>query len=259
MDQKKILTASLALSAGCRPEVLAKSRDMGERVVDAAMSLEHRGASLHRLMAEAYHQAGVRPPSSVVGDTYIRGAFECSRTLRASTTTMSMPGILSDVANKLLLDGFQSIVATWKNFCAITTSPNFKPAKRYRMVTGNKFESVPSSGELEHFGMMTEEEYSNQLKTYGCMAIVDRHNLINDDLGAFSKLLAEMGRHGMMKLERSVYELLFAAIAAGTFFTVPRGNLLTGAGSALDIEALTAAVAAFDGMIDANGEALDPF
>lgn len=259
LDPGKVLVASLAINHGCRPDVLAKSSEIGERTVDAATSLQHRGATIHTVLRACMAAAGVTPPSHSVGDSFIRAGFEASRMLHASgLSTMSLPGILSSTADKILLNGFQSVPATWQNFCAVTSAPNFKPQKRYRLVTGNRFEELAPGGHLKDMGFKPEEEYESQLKTRGCVLTLDRQAIINDDLGAFSKLLGEMGRHGMMKLERTVYEVLFAAISGGAFFTAGRGNLITGTTSALNgttgINALSLAVAAFDGMVDANSE-----
>ena|GEM_PF-5330540 len=253
--QEKVLTASMAMTLGVKPDLLAKSKDIGEQAVDAATSLAHRGATIHSLLRANMEAAGVTPPSSIVGDAYIRAGFEAARMLKASgMTTVSLPGILSNVADKILLNGFESFPSSWNSFCAVTSSPNFKAQKRYRLVTGNTFDELPAGGHLKHTSFKPEEEYSNQLKTFGCMIALDRQTIINDDLSAFSKLLSEMGRHGMMKLERSVYELLLTTITGAAFFTNGRGNLKTGGGSALSITALSAAVAAFDSMTDANGE-----
>jgi hypothetical protein len=257
LSADKVLTASLCLTAGCRPEVLASDSQYGEKVVDAATSLAHRGATIHTVLRACMSAAGVTPPSAIVGDAFIRAGFEASRTLKAAgITPMSLPGILSNTANKLLLSAFDAVPATWPEFCAQTSLENFKEAKRYRMVTGGEFEELAPGGHLRHISFKPEDEYTNQAKTYGAVVQLDRTSLVNDDLGAFSTLLTSMGRAGMTRMERKVYELLLSTIEAAAFFTTLRGNLLTGAGSALDIEALSAAVAAFDAMTDANGEPL---
>lgn len=257
LSQEKVLVASLALNHGCRPDVLAKSSDIGERVVDAAMTLEHRGATLQTILRACMAAAGVTPPSQVVGDSWIRAGFEASRTLKASGfQTVNLPGILSSYGDKMLLNGFQSIPATWQNFCAVTSAPNFKPQKRYRLVTGNQFEEVAEGGSLKMMTFKPEEEYENQLKTYGCVLTMGRQTLINDDMGAFSKNLTAMGENGMKRLERSVYELLLASVAAGTFFTAGRGNYISGATTNLGTDGvgLTLGQKAFDNMVDVNGE-----
>ncbi|MDZ4685533.1 MAG: Mu-like prophage major head subunit gpT family protein, partial [Planctomycetaceae bacterium] len=216
-----------------------------------------RGASVHRLLRAAYESAGVTPPSGVVGDSYIRGAFECSRSLRASVgiTTMSLPGILSNVANKLLLSAFESVPATWQNIAAVSDVPNFKEAKRYRLTTGHQFDEIPPGGEIKHI-TMDEEEYTNKAKTYGCIVGLTRQDIVNDDLGAFSTLLRDMVRGGMMSLEKAFYKLLLQTVAAGTFFTTGRGNYIEGAGTVLSITSLTQALATFSMMVDDRGDPL---
>ena len=250
-NDHQVLVASFAISAGASPAFLAKS--MGEKVVDEASRLEARGASLKTVMDCVLKAAGMTAPSRNITDAYISSAFQASRQLEASgLSTMSLPGILSNAANKLLLEGFTSIKPTWQEFCAIGNLADFKTATRYRMIGTGQFEEVAPGGEIKHLSLNNTDTYSNQAKTYATMLGLDRQAIVNDDLGAFESLPKMLGRMGAIQLEKQIYTKLLGN--SGAFFDAANDNKLTGVGSALDIEALTAAEKLFLTMVDVNGD-----
>ena len=137
-DAHQVLCASLAMNAGASPAFLAK--EFGQHVVDAATCLESRGATLKTVCDSVLKAAGVTAPSHRINDTYLRAAFEASRKLEASgMSTLSLPGILSNSANRLLLEGYSSISSTWQQFAAVGNLADFKTASRYRMTAKGEF------------------------------------------------------------------------------------------------------------------------
>ena len=180
-------------------------------------------------------------------------AFSASQKLEASgLSSMSLPGILSNAANKLLLEGYEAVPSNWEQFCAIGNLADFKPASRYRMVAGGEFEQVGPGGKIKHMDLTTEQTYTNQLATYASMVSLSRQAIINDDMSAFDALPKSIGRMAALKLEKAVYSLLLGN--AGSFFHASNDNLLTGAGSALSITSLTAAEKLFLDRTDPNGD-----
>jgi hypothetical protein len=159
---------------------------------------------------------------------------------------------LSNSANKLLLEGYESVQTSWRNFCAIGNLADFKPHTRYRLTAGGDFELVPPGGEIKHMRLNSEDTYTVTATTYATMVNLTREHIINDDLGAFEALPRIIGRKAATKLEKLIYTLLLSN--AGSFFSVGNGNYESGAGSALDIDALTAAEKRFLNQTDANGD-----
>ena len=250
-DATQILCASFALNAGASPKFLAAS--MGEAVIDAASRLEARGATLKTVMDAVLQAAGMTAPSHRINDSYIRAAFEASRKLEASgLSTLSLPGILSNSAGKLLLEGYSSVASTWEQFCCVGNLADFKVASRYRMTAKGEFLQLGPGGEIKHLAINNEDTYTNQLLTYATMVSLSRTDIVNDDLDAFSALPKSIGRLAAVKLEKVVYSLLLAN--AGSFFHANNSNLLTGGGSALSIAALTAAERLFLLRTDGNGD-----
>lgn len=108
-------------------------------------------------------------------------------------STITVPGILSNVANKFLSGGFLFSEQSWRGIASIKSARDFKQMTSYRMLGNLKFEKVLPGGEIKH-GTVTEDTYTNQVDTYGKMIGIDRRDIINDDLGAFTGLAAHFGR-----------------------------------------------------------------
>lgn len=100
-------------------------------------------------------------------------------------STIDIGGILSNVANKFLLDGFFSVERAWRNICAVRNVSDFKTVTSYRLIGADQYEQVSPGGELKH-GTLGNESYSNKADTYGLMLSIDRRDIINDDLGAIT-------------------------------------------------------------------------
>ena len=54
----------------------------------------------------------------------------------SSVSNIDIGGILSNVANKFLLDGFFSVERTWRNICAVRNVSDFKTVTSYRLAAG---------------------------------------------------------------------------------------------------------------------------
>jgi len=179
--------------------------------------------------------------------TVLRYAF--GRGIEAGFSTVDVGGILSNVANKFLLDGFFSVERTWRNVCAVRNVSDFKTVTSYRLVGKDQYELVPPGGELKH-GTLGNETYSNKADTYGLMLSVDRRDIINDDLGAITTVPQKLGRGSGLKIN-DVFWTTFLTNAA--FFTAGNVNYISGAGTALGIDGLTAGEVAFLDQTDGDG------
>ena len=245
-----VVTASLLTSAGVSQDVLAKH--YGEQVVDAATARGERGLGIQGVLRRVMAAAGVAPPNGNFTDSTIRAAFEASRKLEASGySTIGLPGILSDAANKLLLDSFVAVPSTWSRFCRISSNPNFKASNRYRLTMKGTFQEVAPTGEIKHV-TLAESENDATLSTYGAMIALTRQTIINDDLNAFAAVPRMLGRMSAIKIEKSVYTLLLSN--PSSFFAAGNANYLSGGGSALALAGLGAAYAKFLNQTDANND-----
>ncbi len=234
-----VLAAAVCLSGGMKAD---ESR-FDAKVLEAASRRFRTGIGLQELIMEAAWANGYQGRS-------FRSDMEGA--LQAAFSTFRLPGILSNVANKFLLAGFESVEDAWKRIAATRSVRDFKAVTSYRLTGAFEYEEVGPTGELKH-GAVDEETFTNQAKTYGRMFSITRTDLINDDLGALTALPRRIGRGGALKLNK-VFWTAFLNNAA--FFTTGRGNYKAGADTALSVDGLTDAELLFLEQKDADGNPL---
>ena len=167
-------------------------------------------------------------------------------------STINIGGILSNVSNKFLLEGFNRVEAAWRDITAIRSVNDFKTVTSYRMVGANQYERIAPGGVIKN-GNLGEESYQNKADTYGLMLSIDRRDIINDDLGAITDVPRMIGRGAGLKIN-DVFWSIFMENAS--FFTVAHKNLQSGNASSLSIDGLTAAETAFLEQTDPDGKPL---
>jgi hypothetical protein len=155
--------------------------------------------------------------------------------LQAAFSTFSLPGILSNTANKFLLQAFTAVEANWRAISAVRPVSDFKQVTSHRLVADLMYDEVGPDGELKH-GRLAEESYVNQAKTYGKMFSITRTDLINDDLGALTAVPSQLGRGAALKLN-DVFWRTFMDNAS--FFSVGNKNYAAGTDTVLNIDGLT--------------------
>lgn len=229
----------------------APERVYEERVLDAAERRFRGKLSLQRLIMEAAWANGATvrhfddDPRAVLRAAW--GGIQA-----AGLSSIDLPGILSNVANKFLLAGFASSEATWRAITRISPVTDFKQITRYRLLGNMTYERVAPGGELKH-GKLGEEKFTNQADTYGKLVAIDRRDIINDDLGVITAVPQELGRGAGQSLN-DLFWTTFLDHAA--FFSAANKNLLTGVDTALTIDGLTKAEVAFNGQVDSSGRPL---
>lgn len=246
------IEAALCLSAGLPEDRVGNWYD--EKTMNQAVSRELRGAGLHTLLYEVIRASGgyVRPGR--IDNDVIRAAFVADgRLLQASSgfSTLSLSGILSNVATKTMLAAYQAVNAVATQIAGATDVNDFKQVTRYRMTAAGVFQKVGPDGELKHAGL-EEEAYTNQVETWGRMIALTRQMMINDDLGAFLQIPRAIGRMSALALEEVVFTLLLSN--PNSFFSTGNKNYFDGADSALDIDSLTVAEQMFLDRVDKQGK-----
>jgi hypothetical protein len=161
--------------------------------------------------------------------------------LEAAFSSASLPGILSNVANKVLLEGFLQMDDTWKKIVKIASVNNFQQHVRFRMNGSFKFEKVGQDGELKH-GEVSEQQFSQQIGTHGTMFALTRQMIIDDDLGAFMDIPRGIGIGAADAISDAVWTCLLANAAqkdGKAFFSAEHKNIVTDATVNLDVNGLT--------------------
>lgn len=206
--------------------------------LEAADSLKNYG--LQEMVISAARENGWSG-RSIKSDT--RGV------LQAAFSTLSLPGIFSNVANKFLLAGFTAVDQTWRQISTTRSVSDFKTVSSYRLSGAFAFDEIGAGGQMKH-GSVSEEVYTNSAKTYAKMFSVTREDLINDDLGALSALPSRIGRGAALKMNQ-VFWTTFLDNA--NLFTAGNNNLKTGNAFGNGIDALTLAEQAFFDQTDPDG------
>lgn len=239
-NTEQILECALAIRCGL--DVVKAG--YAEPVIEAAQ----KGAdiSLKDMFKEVIKLNGGTPSAFGFDNSDIRAAF----------STVTLPQLLSNVANKQLLRAYNSYERVAPRLCSEGTLVDFKPTTRVRLVDVGDLQEVGADGEIKH-GTLDEETATNQAKTYGKSLCLTRQMIINDDLGAFYSIPSKMGA----KAARLPDKLFFSELQAnGTWndgnalFSAAHNNLLTGATSALSKDSLAQAVKLFKLQKDKDGE-----
>lgn len=234
-----VLTAALCKAGGLKN--VEKAFDAA--TLEAADKRFKRGIGLQQLLLEAAWANG-----------YSGRAFRGHEReiLRASFSGYAISGILSNTANKFLLDGFNAVDASWRRVSATRSVNDFKQVTAYRLNGDFQYDEVAPNGELKH-GTISETSYTNQAKTYGKMFAVTRQDIVNDDLGALSQLPFRIGRGAALKLN----DVFWAAfLDNSTFFTAGNGSQFSGATSALSVDSLSTAEQKMLEQTDVDGKPL---
>ncbi len=178
--------------------------------------------------------------------------------LQAAFSTTSLPGILSNLANKLLLDGYNYVEDSWRSIAKIASVNDFKEHTRYRMTGAFKFEQVGPDGELKH-GKLDEQKFGQKADTHGIMFALTRQMIINDDMGAFTDIPRQIGMGAAESIADAVWTLWLSNPVQSdgkNFFSTDHKNYLDGADSALSVDGLTAAEVQFGSQTKPNGRPL---
>jgi len=230
-----------------------REKHFSDQTLEAA-DKKYRRLGLQELIMMAAHAGGYTGRATISRETLpeiFRAAFT---PINAAFSTLSLPGIFSNVANKELLAGFMEEDQTWREVSVTRTVSDFKTVTSYRLLDDMEYEELAPDGEIKH-GKLSEESYTRQARTYAKMFSLTRTAIINDDLGAFEDLRVRLGAGAARKFNNVFWARY---INNSTFFTSGRSNYITGADSALDVDGvgLQKAILAFRKLKSPDGKRL---
>lgn len=245
----RVIEAAICKSLG----VASIEKHYDARTLEATDQHFRHGIGLQQILFKAARANGQQFDS--VGNLrgLLRAAFGGEGIQASAFSTISLPGILSNVMNKVLEDHFRFVEDTWRQITAIRTVTDFKQITSYSLTSDLTYEKVGPAGEIKH-GTLGETTYSNKAETFAKMLGITRQDIINDDLGALQQIPAKLGRGGALAIN-NVFWAEF--LNNSTFFHTDYGNVSTGGGSALgtsDGAAINAAEQKFLAMTDPTGK-----
>ena len=170
------------------PEVVA------ERAGEALFARIHPE---HELSPEARRFAGRRIPDLAREVLQLRGFATTSATddtviTRALHTTSDFQEILGNVLDRSLRRSYEAAPEGARRLARQTTARDFRDKKAIMLGASPTLEKVEEHGEYT-FGTIDEAAESYKLDTFGKIFGISRKALVNDDLGAFDRIAANMG------------------------------------------------------------------
>ena len=219
----------------------------GIPVADAAPGAnELRGHSLVELARESLQREGLQ---ANFGDN-----MELAR--QAINSTSTFPAIMSNLANKSVMTGFNEAETTFQIWAGKGSNRDFKEAARVALSEAGNLELVPEGGQFPH-DSLGEASARTKVATYGKLFSLTRQAIINDDLGLFSKIATKYGSAAKRLVNKMVYAQLTGNVKMQdniALFDTKHGNV-AGTGEALSVKAIAKAITAMRRQKGITGDA----
>lgn len=212
----------------------------------AAGAQELRGHSMVELAREALQREGLK---ANFGDN-----MELARAAINSTSTF--PAIMSNLANKSVMVGFNEAETTYQIWAGKGSNRDFKEAARVALSEAGNLELVPEGGQFQQ-DFLGEASARTKVATYGKLFSLTRQAIINDDLGLFSKIATKYGSAAKRLVNKMVYAQLTGNVKMQdniALFDTKHGNV-AGTGEALSVKAIAKAITAMRRQKGITGEA----
>ena len=165
---------------------------LGGHVKDAHKDMDnYRGASLIDLA------------KALTGETGYNNEAIAERAM----VTADFPNLLLGAGNRVLMAEFEIAAATYKTFVTEVDVPDFRENTDITRGGGGRLDKLLESGELKE-KQLGEAVEKWSLESYGNKFVMTRKMIINDDLGAFTDMLALFGEMAALTANGLVYDLI---------------------------------------------------
>jgi len=175
---------------------------------------------------------------------------------RSLHTTSDFPVVMSAVVHATLAENYEAAAETFSLISNRNTVADLREVKVIEMGEGPQLEKITEKGEYKR-GTVKESEEGFSMAHYGKVFGLTEKMLINDQLGAFTRLIANWGRQ-VARLEGDiVWNTIFnARLTDGkTLFHADHNNIATAA--ALSKDALIVARKLFRKQTDLDGNLIN--
>ena len=188
------------------------------------------GLSMMELARDCLEQRGVKT----------RGLDKLQLAARAFEGTSDLPSVLANVANKSLRQAYLSAPRTFTPWARQASAADFKTISRTNLSDAPALEKVNENGEFKR-GSVTDGKETYQLATVGKIIGFTRQSIINDDLGALTRVPALFANAAANYESDTVYGIITAnanlSDAVALFEATTHKNL-TGTGTVLSVTSL---------------------
>jgi len=199
---------------------------------------QYRGMSLVDMGRHVLERSGVNVSGMVPAEIAAMALNVHTDGTRAGGLhgTSDFPIILANTASAVLRQAYGDTPQSWRAFCRRNTARDFKNMDRVQFDGAGKLLKVNEGGEIKR-GTVSESKETYALATYAKIFAVTRQTLINDDLGAFTRMPMLYGRAAAETESDAVVGIITGnpAMSDGTaLFHADHGNL-AGTGAAIGV------------------------
>ena len=206
---------------------------------------------LKQLLVMAAQQNGFH------GDAFLRSNGAIREVLAAGFSSGNLASVLSNAANKFLMDAFNSVEDSWRLIASINPDvQDFRQYYTYAFCGDLTMKPLGQGGQIQH-GTMQDIGYTNQIGTVARMMTITREDIINDNIGILRGGSQRLGRGAALALNLIFWKEFADNVA---FFAAANNNYITGATTNMSSAGLAAATLAFRKQIgpDNNPLGVDP-
>lgn len=208
---------------------------------------EFRGMRLLDMAREAIEMVGGNA-RGMMPQEIARAALGCDRqAVRAAGmhTTSDFPILLAGAVNRTLRDSYAQAPQTWRPLGQQTTVPDFRATTRVALGDISALEEVKEHGEYK-YGKLDEDGAPIRVTKFGKIIALTWEAIVNDDLGALTRIPRAYGLAAAQTESNLVWNLLLSNpnyTDGKAIFVADHGNL-AGSGGAINTTTLGAARAA---------------
>lgn len=190
--------------AGASNAILARI-DPGKGGEKLQAGNEFAGMGLKALIRVALRNAGVSGADRLEGSALAAKLF-------ASHSGSDFPYLLANTAAKLLRASYANAPTTWQQWAPTLSVSDFK---QHSIVSLSAFSDLATKAEGAEYTQGTLSEYREtiQASTKGRYIGLTREMVVNDDLGAFTRLASALGWAAANTVDKAVYAYVEANAA----------------------------------------------
>ena len=182
--------------AGASNAILARI-DPGKGGEKLQAGNEYAGMGLKALIRVALRNAGVSGADRLEGSALAAKLF-------ASHSSSDFPYLLANTAAKLLRASYANAPTTWQQWAPTMSVSDFK---QHSIVSLSAFSDLATKAEGAEYTQGTLSEYREtiQASTKARYIGLTREMVVNDDLGAFTRLASALGWAAANSVDKAVY------------------------------------------------------